>query len=82
VETVNIYEAKSSFSRLISAAESGATIIIARNGRPVARLGPMPTRTPRSPGRMKGEIRIGEDFDDWTIQDEADWHGGNLEPSS
>ncbi|MGK9167978.1 type II toxin-antitoxin system prevent-host-death family antitoxin [Inquilinus limosus] len=41
--TVNIFEAKSSLSRLVAAVETGreSEIIIARNGRPVARLVPM-----------------------------------------
>jgi prevent-host-death family protein len=41
--TVNIFEAKTNLSRLIEAVETGAEseIIIARNGRPVARLAPL-----------------------------------------
>lgn len=77
---VNIYEAKTSLSRLISAAEAGETIIIARNGRPVAQLGPMPKRAPRSPGRMKGHVQIHEDFDQWTEDDEAAWYGNDTDP--
>ncbi len=40
MRTVNIHEAKSSLSRLIEAVETGAEdeVVIARNGRPVARL--------------------------------------------
>jgi prevent-host-death family protein len=38
---VNIYEAKSHFSRLVEEVEAGAEILIARNGRPVARLVPL-----------------------------------------
>lgn len=50
--TVNVHEAKSSLSRLVAAAEAGETIVIARNGKPVAQLGPVPKRAPRTPGRM------------------------------
>ena len=41
--TVNMFEAKSNLSRLVEAVETGAEaeIIIARNGRPVARLVPI-----------------------------------------
>lgn len=77
---MNIYEAKTSLSRLISAAEAGETIVIARNGRPVAQLGPMPKHAPRSPGRMKGHIQIHEDFDQWTEDDEAAWYGNDTDP--
>ena len=46
---VNIHEAKSNLSRLFEAVESGeeAEIVIARSGRPVARLVPLATRPPR-----------------------------------
>ncbi len=74
--TVNIYEAKSSFSRLIAAAEAGETVVIARNGKPVAQLGPVKEkRRPVIFGDLKGKIRISPDFDDWTEQDEKDWFG-------
>lgn len=80
VTVVNVYEAKSSLSRLISAAEAGETIIIARNGKPVAQLGPMPKRIPRAAGRMKGKVRISDDFDHWTPDDEAAWFGNGADP--
>ncbi|PRY62868.1 prevent-host-death family protein [Knoellia remsis] len=73
--TVNIYEAKSSFSRLIAAAEAGETVVIARNGKPVAQLGPVPTRQPVRFGDLAGMVVISDDFDTWDEQDEADWYG-------
>lgn len=78
--TVNIYEAKSSLSRLIAAAEAGETIVIARNGKPVAQLGPVPKDAPRAPGRMRGQIRISDDFDVWTEADETAWFGDDKAP--
>ena len=39
-ETVNIYDAKTQLSKLVARAEAGERITIARNGRPVAELGP------------------------------------------
>lgn len=78
--TVNVYEAKSSLSRLVAAAEAGETIIIARNGKPVAQIGPIPPRAARIPGRMKGRVRIADDFDAWTAADEAAWHGDDAGP--
>jgi prevent-host-death family protein len=78
--TVNVYEAKATLSRLIAAAEAGETIVIARNGKPVAQLGPVVKRTVRVPGRMKGEIRIRDDFDTWTAEDEAAWYGTGNDP--
>ena len=74
--TVNVYQAKSSFSRLLASAEAGETIVIARNGRPIAQVGPI--QTPNRPvvfGDLRGRVRIPEDFDAWTDQDERDWYG-------
>lgn len=64
-EKVNIYDAKTRLSQLVDRAEAGEEIIIARGGRPVARLVPFRAQTPkRKPGRMRGRIRIARDFDD------------------
>jgi prevent-host-death family protein len=61
---VNVHEAKTHFSKLIQRAEAGETILIARSGKPVARLGPLePEPQPRLLGRHRGEMRIPEDFD-------------------
>lgn len=63
--TVNIYEAKSNFSQLIARAEAGEEIVIARAGRPVAMLTPLPpeSREPRRPGAWAGMVTIHPDFD-------------------
>lgn len=62
---VNIYEAKTQLSRLVDRAAAGEEIIIARAGRPMARLVPLQPHPPlRVPGRWKGKIRIAPDFDD------------------
>ena len=64
-EPVNIHDAKTHFSRLVERAEAGEEILIARAGRPVARLVPLRTRTrPRAPGLWRGRVRIAPDFDD------------------
>jgi len=63
-ETVNMHQAKSSLSRLVERALAGEDVIIARNGKPLVRLVPVPkTRKPRVPGRGKGKIWIGPDFE-------------------
>ena len=62
---VNIYEAKSQFSRLVDEVEAGAEILIARNGRPVARLVPLRQRLhDRAPGSLAGKIWMAPDFDE------------------
>jgi prevent-host-death family protein len=63
-EKVNIYDAKTRLSQLVDRAEAGEEIVIARGGRPAARL--VPFKSPgvkRRPGRMRGRIRIARDFD-------------------
>ena len=62
--TVNIHEAKTHLSRLVEQVEAGDEVVIARAGRPVARLVGLQVRTrPRLPGLWKGQVRIGPDFD-------------------
>ena len=64
--TVNIFEAKSSLSRLIHEVESGAQpeIIIARNGRPAARLVPIPAGSAdRRIGVAEGRFEVPDDLD-------------------
>jgi prevent-host-death family protein len=62
MKTVNVHEAKTHLSRLLEQVEAGEEIVLARNGKAVARLVPV-GRTPRRPGGMKGRIRISRDFD-------------------
>ena len=61
---VNVHEAKTHLSALLARVQSGEEIIIAKAGRPVARLMPLPaTAGPRVFGTGKGQIWISEDFD-------------------
>ncbi len=63
--TVNIHAAKTHFSRLVERAEQGEETVIARNGRPVARLVPyQEERRPRVPGAWKGRVRMLPGFDE------------------
>jgi prevent-host-death family protein len=61
---VNIHEAKTRFSKLLKRVQLGEEIIIAKAGRPVARLAPLaqPAST-RKPGSARGRVTIGADFD-------------------
>ncbi|THG34326.1 type II toxin-antitoxin system Phd/YefM family antitoxin [Glaciibacter flavus] len=75
-ESVNIYDAKTGFSRLVARAEAGETITISRNGRAVARLIPaVPDRRERMPGAWRDRVVIADDFDSFTADDEHDWYG-------
>jgi prevent-host-death family protein len=63
-QTVNIQEAKTHFSRLIAQVRNGKRVIIAKGGKPVAQLVPLEQGRPvRTPGFLKGRIRIAADFD-------------------
>lgn len=64
MDSVNLYEAKTNLSQLVDRAAAGEEIIIAKAGRPMARLVPLRRRTtPRPLGLLKGEVMLGEDFD-------------------
>jgi len=65
MKMVNIHEAKTHLSRLVEEAAEGKEIVIAKAGRPRARLVPYQNeRKPRVLGRLKGQIVISDDFDD------------------
>lgn len=62
---MNIHEAKTHLSRLLEELENGEDIIIARHGKPVARLIPYTAKPlkQRQPGSLHGKISISENFD-------------------
>jgi prevent-host-death family protein len=63
---VGMHEAKTKLSQLVARAEAGEDIVIARNGRPVARLVPVPrtNRLASVRGALRGRIHIADDFDE------------------
>lgn len=63
-DPVNIYDAKTNLSQLVERAAAGEEIVIAKAGRPMARLVPLLERSaPRVPGLLKGKISLGVNFD-------------------
>lgn len=62
--TINIYAAKTQLSKLIEMAAAGQDVIIARGGKPIARLTRLhaPKRKLRF-GLLKGKIKVAKDFD-------------------
>ena len=63
-KTVNVHEAKTHLSRLLELVSQGEEVVIAKSGRPVARLVPVREgRRRRVPGSARGQIKIAEDFD-------------------
>jgi prevent-host-death family protein len=61
---VNIHHAKTHLSRLLEDVAGGSEVLIAKGGRPMARLVPLRRdETPRRPGLLKGKLRIADEFD-------------------
>jgi prevent-host-death family protein len=72
---VNVHEAKTPFSRLLERAHAGEEIVLAKAGKPYARLMPLAPAPPRrQPGRLAG--RVGDAFFEPLPDDELDaWEG-------
>jgi prevent-host-death family protein len=64
-EIINIYEAKTNLSSLVERAAGGEEIVIAKAGRPMARLVPLAKRVRRRrPSGLLEITMIADDFDD------------------
>ena len=64
MKTVNIHEAKTHLSRLLAEVAAGEEIVIAKAGKPVARIVPVAGQRPeRVLGIDKGRVIIHDDFD-------------------
>lgn len=61
---VNVHDAKTRFSRLLDQAHAGQEIILAKSGKPYARLVPLDPASAgkRRPGRLQGRIGTDEAF--------------------
>jgi prevent-host-death family protein len=76
-ESVNVYQAKTHLSQLLDRAAAGEEIVIARAGRPIARLMPLadsPSRR-RMPGGWRGKVSMSADFDELPAEIEAAFRG-------
>jgi prevent-host-death family protein len=62
----NMHEAKTNLSRLVERVEAGEEVVLARNGRPVAKLVPISAPASRAgiEGAWAGRVRIADDFRD------------------
>jgi prevent-host-death family protein len=60
---VNIHEAKTHLSRIVDEVAAGAEVIIAKAGKPMARLVPItPPPKHKRLGLLKGKIKVPDDF--------------------
>ena len=74
---VNLYEAKTQLSRLVEEAANGDTIIIAKDGKPMAKLGPAneaSRKQPRKLGQLAAHAK-GVDWRQWW----RDWKAADKE---
>jgi prevent-host-death family protein len=60
---VNMLDAKNSLSRLVAAAERGEEVVLARDGKPVARLLRYQAPKVKPPGAWRGKVKISPDWD-------------------
>ena len=61
---INIHAAKTQLSRLVEQAAAGEEIIIAKAGKPMAKLVPLEPKRKVRLGLMEGELQIPDDFDE------------------
>jgi prevent-host-death family protein len=65
MKTVNVHEAKTHVSRLLDRAQTGQEFVIAKAGKPVARLGPLVRQgKKRRLGLLDGKFKVPDDFNE------------------
>ena len=85
--TVNVHEAKTHFSKLLERAHNGEEIILAKAGKPYARLVPLSTPKKREFGFLAGQVKLSDAENDELLrpmseEELADWEGGETYPAS
>lgn len=82
---VNVHQAKTQLSRLIDDAHAGETIVLAKAGKPWARLVPLaPPRPQRLPGRLRNQGPLSEPnalLEPMEADELAAWDEGTLLPA-
>ncbi len=78
-ESVNVYEAKTHLSQLLDRVAAGEEIVIARAGRPIARLVALAESSARRvPGAWRGMVTVAADFDELPDEIDAAFRGERL----
>ena len=79
MDPINIHSAKTQLSKLIEAAERGEEVIIARAGKPVAKLVALQNQKPaRKAGSMNGRFEVPDSFFEPLPQDILDAFEGKV----
>jgi prevent-host-death family protein len=76
MKTVNIAQAKATLSALVDRAAAGEEIVLARSGKPVARIVPLPVEAPRQPGVARHWVLDDAALLAPTDPDDLDWADG------
>ena len=82
---INIHQAKTQLSKLVEEAAQGEEIVIAKAGKPIAKLVQLEKteRKQRTPGGMKGQIWIADNFDEPMSEEELSlWYGSPIFPNN
>jgi len=80
MKQVNMHEAKTNLSRLVDDVANGEEVVIAKAGKPVAKLVAIaPERKLRKPGGWEGKVWMADDFDDWTDELDELFYGKRVE---
>lgn len=76
MKSFNVHEAKTHFSQLLAKVAAGEEVVIAKAGRPIARLVPAETPAPRELGWDSGaHFWIADDFDEYLPEEFAEYVG-------
>lgn len=76
MQQVNIHDAKTHFSKLVARVSAGEEILIAKAGKPIARLAPIASGTvkKRVPGIDKGKVWMAKNFNAMSKRELDDWY--------
>jgi prevent-host-death family protein len=71
-QVINIHEAKTQLSRIVEEVAAGREVIIAKAGKPMARLSPLvkPAPAKKRHGLLKGKLKVPDDFNAPLSEDE------------
>ena len=75
---VNMHEAKTQLSKLVAAVADGEEVVIAKAGKPVAKIVAYEAKGPRKLGGWEGQVWIAGDFDDLDEEIVEVFEGGDI----
>jgi prevent-host-death family protein len=81
MKTVNIHEAKTHLSRLLEGVANGESFVIAKSGKPVAKVTPIFEKPQQRIGFMEGQFQVPDDFDKMFAEEIADMFEGKYDGS-